>query len=101
MTWQTKTDAVTPPAGGVSLSRLSGLPEWLRSNLFVQAERGRLTWRRVLAGGLFVGGGAGGGPTPTPGPGAPNSMWIGGAGNFLQDALHNSVMTTLTTQMNG
>src|ERR1700759_2130348 len=101
MTWQTKTDALTPPAGGVSLSRLSGLPEWLRSNLFVQADRGRLTWRRVLAGVLFVVAGAAVSLTRTSGPGALNSIWIEDAGNFLQDALHNSVLTTLTTQMNG
>jgi hypothetical protein len=101
MTWQTKTDALTPPAGGVGLSRLSGLPGWLRSNLFVQADRGRLTWRRVLAGVLFVVAGAAVSLTRTSGPGALNSIWIEDAGNFLQDALHNSVLTTLTTQMNG
>ena len=101
MTWQTKTDALTPPAGGVGLSRLSGLPEWLRANLFVQAERRRLTWRRVLAGVLFVVAGAAVSLTRTSGPGALNSIWIEDAGNFLQDALHNSVLTTLTTQMNG
>jgi energy-converting hydrogenase Eha subunit E len=101
MTWQTKTDALTPPAGGISLSRLSGLPEWLRSNLFVQADRKRLTWRRVLAGVLFVVAGAAVSLTRTSGPGALNSIWIEDAGNFLQDALHNSVLTTLTTQMNG
>ena len=101
MTWQTKTDSLTPPAGGGGLSRLSGLPEWLRANLFVQAERRRLTWRRVLAGVLFVVAGAAVSLTRTSGPGALNSIWIEDAGNFLQDALHNSVLTTLTTQMNG
>jgi energy-converting hydrogenase Eha subunit E len=101
MTWQTKTDALTPPAGGVGLSRLSGLPEWLRANLFVQADRRRLTWRRALAGVLFVVAGAAVSLTRTSGPGALNSIWIEDAGNFLQDALHNSVLTTLTTQMNG
>ena len=101
MTWQTKTDALTPPAGGVGLSRLSGLPEWLRANLFVQADRRRLTWRRVLAAVLFVVAGAAVSLTRTSGPGALNSIWIEDAANFLQDALHNSVLTTLTTQMNG
>src|ERR1700753_304601 len=101
MTWQTKTDALTPPAGGAGLSRLSGLPDWLRSNLFVQADRGRLTWRRVLAGVLFVVAGAAVSLARTSGPGALNSIWIEDAGNFLQDALNQPVLTTLTTQMNG
>ena len=99
MTWQTKTDALAPHAGGVSLSRLSGLPEWLRSNLFLQADRGRLTWRHILAGVLFVAAGAAVSLARTAGPGALNSTWIEDAGNFLQDGLHQSVLTTLTTQM--
>jgi hypothetical protein len=37
----------------------------------------------------------------TRGPGALNTIWIEDAGNFLQDALHKSVLATLTTQMNG
>jgi hypothetical protein len=101
MTWQTKTDALTPPAGGVSLSRLSGLSAWLRSNLFLQSDRGRPTWRQVLAGILFVVAGAAVSLTRTSGPGALNSTWIEDAGNFLQDGLNHSVLTTLTTQMNG
>jgi hypothetical protein len=101
MTWQTKTDALTPPAGGVSLSRLSGLPAWLRSNLFMQSDRGRLTWRQVLAGVLFVVAGAAVSLARTSGPGALNSTWIEDAGNFLQDGLNNPVLTTLTTQVNG
>ena len=101
MTWQTKTDALAPHAGGVSLSRLSGLPEWLRSNLFPQADRGRLTWRHILAGVLFVAAGAAVSLTRTSGPGALNSTWIEDAGNFLQDGLNHSVATTLSTQMNG
>ena len=87
--------------GGGSLSRLSGLPEWLRSNLFRQSPGGRLTWRQVLAGVLFVVAGAAVSLARTSGPGALNSTWIEDAGNFLQDALHQSVLTTLTTQMNG
>ena len=101
MTWQTKTDALAPHAGGVSLSRLSGLPEWLRSNLFPQADRGRLTWRHILAGVLFVAAGAAVSLTRTSGPGALNSTWIEDAGNFLQDGLNHSVATTFSTQMNG
>ena len=38
MTWQTKADAPSPLAGGGGLSWLSGLPEWLRSNLFRQSS---------------------------------------------------------------
>jgi len=37
----------------------------------------------------------------TSGPGALNSTWIEDAGIFLQDALHQSVLTTLTSQLNG
>ena len=100
MTWQTKPGAL-PLAGGGSLSWLSGLPEWLRSNLFRQSSDGRLTWRRVLAGALFVIAGAAVSLARTSGPGALNSTWIEDAGNFLQDALHHSVLTTITTQVNG
>jgi hypothetical protein len=100
MTWQTKPDALSPLAGG-RLSRLSGLPEWLRSNLFRQSSGARLTWRRVLAGVLFVIAGAAVSLARTSGPGALNSTWIEDAGNFLQDALNQPVLTTLTTQVNG
>jgi hypothetical protein len=100
MTWQTKADAPSPPARGGRLSRLSGLPEWLRMNLFRQSAA-RLTWRRVLAGVLFVVAGAAVSLARTSGPGALNSTWIEDAGNFLQDGLHQSVLTTLTTQVNG
>jgi hypothetical protein len=101
MTWQTRTDALAPIAGRGSLSWFSGLPEWLRSNLFRQSSGGRLTWRHVLAGVLFVIVGAAVSLARTSGPGALNSTWIEDAGNFLQDGLHQSVLTTLTTQMNG
>jgi hypothetical protein len=100
MTWQTKAGAL-PLAGGGSLSRLSGLPEWLRSNLFRQSSGARLTWRHVLAGVLFVIAGAAVSLARTSGPGALNSTWIEDAGNFLQDALHQSVLTTLTSPVNG
>ena len=97
---QTKTDAPPQLAGG-GLSWLAGLPEWLRSNLFRQSSSGRPTWRHILAGVLFIIGGAAVSLARTSGPGALNSTWIEDAGNFLQDGLHQSVLTTLTTQMNG
>ncbi|MGH3245321.1 MAG: hypothetical protein ACRDOI_03795 [Trebonia sp.] len=100
MTWPTKADALAPLAGA-SLSRLRRLPEWLRSNLFPPSSGGRLTWRYVLAGFLFVVAGAGVSLVRTSGPGALNTIWIEDAGNFLQDALNQSVLTTLTTQING
>jgi energy-converting hydrogenase Eha subunit E len=101
MTWQTKTDPLAPLGGVGALSRLSGLPEWLRSNLFRQSSGGRLTWRRVLAGVLFAIAAAAASLARTSGPGALNSTWIEDAGNFLQDALNQPVLTTLTTQING
>ena len=55
---QTKTDAPPQLAGGGGLSWLAGLPEWLRSNLFRQSSSGRPTWRHILAGVLFIIGGA-------------------------------------------
>jgi hypothetical protein len=101
MTWQTKADAPSPLAGGGVLSRLSGLPEWLRSNLFPQSSGAPLTWRRVLAGVLFVIAGAAVSLARTSGPGALNSTWIEDAANFLQDALNQPVLTTLTSPVNG
>jgi hypothetical protein len=101
MTWQTKANAPSPLAGGGSLSWLSGLPEWLRSNLFRQSSGARLTWRRVLAGVLFVIAGAAVSLARTSGPGALNSTWIEDAANFLQDALNQPVLTTLTSPVNG
>ena len=101
MTWETKTDALTPLAGGGVLSRLYGLSAWLRAHLFLRSDGGRLTWRRVVAGVLFVIAGAAVSLTRTAGPGALNSTWIEDAGNFLQDGLNQSVLTTLTTQVNG
>jgi len=101
MTWQTKTDALAPPGRGLSLSHLSSLPEWLRSHLFVRSSGGRMTWRHAVGGVLFVVVGAAVSLSRTSGPGALNSTWIEDAANFLQDALHNSVLTTITTQVNG
>jgi hypothetical protein len=100
MTSQTKTDALAPLAGG-RLSWLSGLAGWLRSALFRQSSGGRLTWRKVLASILFVAGGAAASLARTSGPGALNSTWIEDAGVFLTDALHEPVMTAVTTQFNG
>ena len=101
MTSQTSTGALAPLAGRGSLSLILGLPEWLRSALFRQSSSGRLGWRRVLAGAAFVVAGAVASLARTSGPGALNTTWIEDAGNFLQDGLHQSVLTTLTTQMNG
>ena len=101
MAWPTKTDSPSPLSGGGGLSRLSGLPEWLRSALFLPSSGGRLNWRHIVAGVLFVAAGAATSLARTSGPGALNTTWIEDAGNFLQDALHESVLTTLTTQMNG
>jgi hypothetical protein len=58
-------------------------------------------WRQVLGAIVLVVVGAAISLARTSGPGALNTTWIEDANNFLQDALHQSVMTTLTTQMNG
>jgi len=101
MTSQTSTGALSPLVGRGSLSRILGLPEWLRSALFLQSSGGRLGWRRVLAGAAFVVAGTAVSLARTSGPGALNTTWIEDAGNFLQDGLHQSLLTTITTQMNG
>jgi hypothetical protein len=104
VTSQTKTDEAEPreaAANGGYWSRLSGLPAWLRSALFRQPSGGRVGWRQIAAGALFIVAGAAVSLPRTAGPGTLNTIWIEDAGNFLQDALHQSVLTTLTTQMNG
>jgi len=57
--------------------------------------------RQVVGGTVFVVLGAAVSLARTSGSGALNTIWIEDADRFLQDALHQSVMTTLTTQMNG
>jgi hypothetical protein len=104
VTEQTKADELVPLAradGGGNRSRPASLREWLRSALFPQDPDGCLDRRKVLAGGIFIVAGAAASLARTAGPGALNTIWIEDANNFLQDALHQSVMTTLTTQMNG
>ena len=102
MSSQTKA-GVLPLVGsrGLSvLSLLSRLSSWLRSALFAQSSEG-LTWRKFLAGVLFVIAGAAASLARTSGPGALNTTWIEDAGNLLTDALNHSVLTTLTTPING
>jgi len=69
--------------------------------LFLQSSSERIGWRKAVLGVLFVAAGAAASLARTSGPGALNTTWIEDAGNFLQDGLHQSVLTTLTTQMNG
>jgi hypothetical protein len=104
LTEQTSADSLRPTAtaGGLGyLSRLAGLPAWLRSALFLQSSAARPGWRKILIAIAFVIAGAAVSLARTAGPGALNTIWIEDAANFMQDALHQSVMTTLTTQMNG
>ena len=102
---QTTTDGVAFPAatagGSPQPTRLAGIAEWLRSALFLPPLARTVSWRQVVGGAVFVVVGAAVSLARTSGPGALNTIWIEDANNFLQDALHESVMTTLTTQMNG
>jgi hypothetical protein len=82
-------------------ARLDGVAEWLRSALFLPPLARTVGWRQVVGGAVFVVVGAAVSLARTSGPGALNTIWIEDANNFLQDALHESVMNTLTTQMNG
>jgi hypothetical protein len=74
---------------------------WLRSALFRQAAARPLGWRNVLGGAAFLIAGAAASLARTEGPGSLNTTWIEDAGNFLQEALWNPVLTTLTTPVNG
>jgi hypothetical protein len=102
---QTTTDGVAFPAatagGSLRPTRLAGIAQWLRSELFLPPLARTVSWRQVAGGAVFVVVGAAVSLARTSGPGALNTIWIEDANNFLQDALHESVMTTLTTQMNG
>jgi hypothetical protein len=103
---QTETGGVVLPAESASgrylpSARLAGIPDWLRSNLFLPPVTRTVGWRKAVGGAVFVIIGAAVSLARTSGPGALNTIWIEDADNFLQDALHESVMTTLTTQLNG
>jgi hypothetical protein len=106
VTEQTEADGKALPRAAASgrysrPTRLAGLAEWLRSSLFLPPVARVLGWRQVICGAVFVVIGTGASLARTSGPGALNTIWIEDGSNFLQDALHQSVMTTLTTQMNG
>jgi hypothetical protein len=89
------------PAGGPRFPQLSSLADRVRSGLFQQPAQARVGWRQVLLAVVFLAVGTTASLLRTRGPGSLNSIWIEDANNFLQDALHQSVLTTLTTQMNG
>jgi hypothetical protein len=104
VTGQTKADERVPLTGageGGYRRLLTGLPGGLRATLFLVPAQRRADWRHVLGAAGFVAAGAAASLARTEGPGSLNTTWIEDAGNFLQDALHQSVPTTLTTQMNG
>jgi hypothetical protein len=103
-----KADEAAPavPAGGETLlapgsSWLAALATWLRSALFPPAVARRIGWRQVAGTAVFLIVGSAVALARTEGPGALNTTWIEDASIFLQDALHKSVMTTLTTSNNG
>jgi hypothetical protein len=98
---QSTTPAATAGDRPLRPTRLAGIAERLRSSLFLPPLAQTVSWRQVAGGAVFVVLGAAVSLARTSGPGALNTIWIEDANNFLQDALHESVMTTLTTQMNG
>jgi hypothetical protein len=87
--------------GRVSLRRLADLSGWLRSALFRPTAAGPVGWRKFLAGAAFVVVGAAVSLARTGGPGALNTIWIEDARIFLDQALHEPVMTTITSQYDG
>jgi hypothetical protein len=89
------------PAGGARWGSLANLRDGLRSALFRQTASGALGGRKFLAGAAFVVVGAAISLSRTRGAGALNTIWIEDASHFLNDALHESVVNTLTTQLNG
>jgi hypothetical protein len=103
VTSQVEPDELAPRTArlGAYRSRLSGFPAWLRSTLFPPPSGERPSWRQALAAVVLVAAGAAVSLARTSGPGALNTIWIEDADNFLQDALHQSVLTTITTQING
>jgi hypothetical protein len=90
-----------PLAGSGPWQRLTQARDWLRSALFRPTAGGPIGWRKILAAVGLVILGAAISLARTRGPGALNTTWIEDANNFLNNALHESVMNTLTTQMNG
>jgi hypothetical protein len=102
VTEQTKAGTAAPAVGAGHLPsrHLASLRGGLRAALFRPAS-GSVSWRQIAGGAAFLIMGAAVSLARTRGPGALNTIWIEDAGNFLQDALHKSVLTTLTTQMNG
>jgi hypothetical protein len=98
---QSMTPATTAGDRSPRPTRLAGAAERLRSTLFLPPLARTVSWRQVAGGAVFIVVGAAVSLARTSGPGALNTIWIEDANNFLQDALHESVMTTLTTQMNG
>lgn len=89
------------PLTGRAVAAAGRLASWLRAEVFRQPTDSPVTWRKVLAAIAFVVGGAALSLARTGGPGALNSIWIEDAGNLLNDALHKSVLATITTQING
>jgi hypothetical protein len=81
--------------------RLAEARDWLRSALFRPTAGGPIGWRKLLGGVAFVCVGAAVSLARTSGPGALNTIWIEDARIFLDQALHRSVLSTITTQWDG
>jgi hypothetical protein len=87
--------------GSAPLQRLASLRQWLRSALFRQTASGPIGWRKITVAVVLVVAGAVVSLARTGGAGALNTIWIEDAKVFLNQALNEPVLKTITTQYNG
>lgn len=81
--------------------RLAAAQAWLQSALFRRTAPGPVGWRKVLGGAAFIVAGAAISLARTGGAGALNTIWIEDAKVFLDQALHEPVLKTITSEYNG
>jgi hypothetical protein len=87
--------------GSASRRWLASLRQWLRSALFRQTASGPIGWRKITLAVVLVAAGAAVSLARTGGAGALNTTWIEDAKVFLNQALNEPVLKTITSQYNG